>query len=156
MVDRLLALPGIGPWTASYIAIRGLGDPDAFMPTDLGTRDALAATTDVTIVDVLPALSVPEQDARFGPRLHDRDPSLCCRLRKVVPLGKALSHYDAWVTGIRRVESPTRADAPLISFDEAFKLVKVNPLATWTDEDLQAYIEAQGVKVNPLVEEGYP
>jgi phosphoadenosine phosphosulfate reductase len=77
-------------------------------------------------------------------------------LRKVVPLRAALRNYDAWVTGIRRVESPTRANAPLISFDEAFGLVKVNPLAAWTDDDMQAYIEANGVLVNPLVEEGYP
>jgi phosphoadenosine phosphosulfate reductase len=77
-------------------------------------------------------------------------------LRKVEPLGKTLRGYSAWVTGIRRVDSPTRANSPLITFDEAFKLIKVNPLAAWTDEDMQAYIESHGVLVNPLVEEGYP
>jgi phosphoadenosine phosphosulfate reductase len=71
-------------------------------------------------------------------------------------LRASLRPYAAWVTGIRRVESPTRADAPLISFDEAFGLVKINPLAAWTDEDLQNYIDANGVLVNPLVDEGYP
>ena len=69
---------------------------------------------------------------------------------------KALSGYAAWVTGLRRAESPTRADAPLISFDESFKLVKVNPMAAWTDGDVEDYIENNDVLVNPLVDEGYP
>jgi phosphoadenosine phosphosulfate reductase len=122
----------------------------------IGTRDAVEAVYGVTVVNVTPEHTVAEQDRLLGKDLFARDPGECCRLRKVVPLRGALSHYDAWVTGIRRVESPTRADSPLISFDEAFKLVKVNPLAAWTDEDLRAYIEANGVLVNPLVEEGYP
>jgi phosphoadenosine phosphosulfate reductase len=74
----------------------------------------------------------------------------------VAPLGKALQGYSAWVTGLRRVEAPTRANAPLISFDAAFGLVKINPLATWTDEEIQDYIEANNVLVNPLVFDGYP
>lgn len=122
----------------------------------IGTRDAVEAVYDVTVVNVTPEHTVAEQDRLLGQDLFARDPHECCRLRKVVPLGRALSGYTAWVTGIRRVESPTRADAPLISFDEAFNLVKVNPLAAWTDEDLQSYIETHGVLVNPLVEEGYP
>ncbi len=77
-------------------------------------------------------------------------------MRKVEPLSKALRGYSAWVTGIRRVEAPTRANAPLISWDKAFGLVKINPIAAWTDEDMQNYIDANGVLVNPLVDEGYP
>jgi phosphoadenosine phosphosulfate reductase len=122
----------------------------------IGTRDAVESVYDITIVNVTPEHTVAEQDRLLGKDLFARDPEQCCRLRKVVPLSSALRNYAAWVTGIRRVESPTRANAPLISFDEAFKLVKVNPLAAWTDEDMQAYIEANGVLVNPLVEEGYP
>ena len=122
----------------------------------IGTRDAVAAVYDVNIVNVTPEHSVAEQDELLGKDLFARDPGECCRLRKVVPLRTALAGYSAWVTGIRRVESPTRADAPLISFDEAFGLVKINPLAAWTDEDMQAYIDANGVLVNPLVDEGYP
>lgn len=122
----------------------------------IGTRDAVASVYDVTVVNVTPEHSVAEQDEALGKDLFARDPGECCRLRKVVPLRAALSGYSAWVTGIRRVESPTRADAPLISFDEAFGLVKINPLAAWTDEDMQAYIDANGVLVNPLVDDGYP
>lgn len=122
----------------------------------VGTRDAVAQMYDVNVVNVTPEHTVAEQDRLLGKDLFSRDPGECCRLRKVVPLSRALSRYAAWVTGIRRVESPTRANAPLITFDEAFKLVKVNPLAAWTDEDMQTYIEANGVLVNPLVDEGYP
>ena len=122
----------------------------------LGTRDAVESVYGVTIVNVTPEHTVAEQDELLGKELFARDPTQCCRLRKVLPLSSSLSHYSAWVTGIRRVESPTRAETPLVTFDEAFKLVKVNPLATWTDEDMQAYIETNGVLVNPLVAEGYP
>lgn len=122
----------------------------------IGTRDAFDAVYDITVVNVTPEHTVAEQDALLGKDLFARNPTECCRLRKVTPLGAALAGYSAWVTGIRRVEAPTRANAPLISFDEAFNLVKINPLAAWTDDDMQAYIEANGILVNPLVEEGYP
>ena len=122
----------------------------------IGTRDAVASVYDITVVNVTPEHSIAEQDRLLGADLFARDPGECCRLRKVVPLGRTLANYSAWVTGIRRVEAPTRAGAPLISFDEAFKLVKINPLAAWTDDDLQSYIENHGVLVNPLVDDGYP
>ncbi|MGE2723925.1 phosphoadenylyl-sulfate reductase [Mycolicibacterium pulveris] len=122
----------------------------------IGTRDAVASVYDVNVVNVTPEKSVAEQDALFGKDLFAREPNECCRMRKVEPLSKALRGYSAWVTGIRRVEAPTRANAPLISWDNAFGLVKINPLAAWTDEDMQNYIDANGVLVNPLVDEGYP
>jgi phosphoadenosine phosphosulfate reductase len=131
-------------------------DTGYHFPETLGTRDAVATVYDITVVNVTPEHTVAEQDRLMGADLFARDPERCCGLRKVVPLRSTLADYAAWVTGIRRVESPTRAAAPLIGFDEAFKLVKVNPLAAWTDEDMQAYIEANGVLVNPLVDEGYP
>jgi phosphoadenosine phosphosulfate reductase len=122
----------------------------------IGTRDAVESVYDVNVVNVAPERTVAEQDALLGANLFAREPNECCRLRKVEPLTKALSGYSAWVTGIRRVEAPTRANAPLISWDKAFGLVKINPIAAWSDEDMQAYIDANGVLVNPLVDEGYP
>ncbi|MGV0633083.1 phosphoadenylyl-sulfate reductase [Mycolicibacillus trivialis] len=122
----------------------------------LGTRDAVEAVYDVRILNVTPEQTVAEQDATLGKDLFARNPGECCRLRKVEPLTKALRGFAAWVTGIRRVEAPTRANAPLISFDEQFKLVKINPLAAWSDEDVAAYIDEHNVLVNPLIEEGYP
>jgi phosphoadenosine phosphosulfate reductase len=122
----------------------------------IGTRDAVEAVYGVNVVNVTPDNSVAKQDELLGKDLFARDPAACCRMRKVEPLGKALKGYSAWVTGIRRVESPTRANAPLVSFDKAFGLVKINPIAAWSDDDMQAYIDANDILVNPLVFEGYP
>jgi phosphoadenosine phosphosulfate reductase len=122
----------------------------------IGTRDAVEAVYDINVVNVTPENSVAEQDQLHGKDLFASDAAACCRMRKVEPLGKALKSYSAWVTGIRRVEAPTRANAPLISFDKAFGLVKINPIAAWSDEEMQAYIDANDVLVNPLVHEGYP
>jgi phosphoadenosine phosphosulfate reductase len=122
----------------------------------IGTRDALESVYDITVINVTPEHTVAEQDRLLGKDLFAREPEECCRLRKVVPLRRALAGYSAWVTGIRRVDSPTRADSPVITYDEAFNLVKINPLAAWTDDDMQAYIDSNGILVNPLVEEGYP
>lgn len=122
----------------------------------IGTRDAVEAVYGVNVVNVTPEQTVAEQDQLVGKDLFASDAARCCSLRKVQPLSKALKGYTAWVTGIRRVEAPTRANAPLISFDEAFGLVKINPIATWSDEQMQEYIEANGILVNPLVDEGYP
>ncbi|CAM4378241.1 Phosphoadenosine phosphosulfate reductase [Mycobacterium basiliense] len=122
----------------------------------IGSRDAIQSVYDIRVLNVTPEHTVAEQDELVGKDLFASDPAECCRLRKVVPLSKTLCNYSAWVTGLRRVEAPTRANAPLITFDEAFKLVKINPLAAWTDRDVQDYIEANGVLVNPLIDEGYP
>ena len=122
----------------------------------IGTRDAVEHTYDVTIVNAAARRSVAEQDAEFGKDLFARDPNLCCAMRKVEPLTQTLAGYDAWVTGVRRVEAPTRANTPLVTWDDKFGLVKVNPLAAWTDEQMQAYIDEHHVLVNPLVAEGYP
>jgi phosphoadenosine phosphosulfate reductase len=122
----------------------------------IGTRDAIESVYDIRVVNVTPEHTVAEQDRLMGKDLFARDPGECCRMRKVAPLGKALRGYSAWVTGLRRSDSPTRADAPVVSFDEGYKLVKINPLATWSDEDMQNYIDEHDVLVNPLVYDGYP
>ena len=122
----------------------------------LGTRARVADELDVTVVDVLPELTVPEQDAKYGPRLHDRDPALCCAMRKVEPLARTLAGYEAWVTGVRRDEAPTRTGTPLVTFDEKHGLVKVNPLVTWSLDDVTDYAIDHGVPVNLLLSDGYP
>jgi phosphoadenosine phosphosulfate reductase len=122
----------------------------------LGTRDAVAQTYDVNIVNATPAQSVAEQDASEGPRLYERDPGHCCFLRKVVPLRNTLARYEAWVTGVRRVEAPTRANTPIVTWDERNGLVKINPIAAWSDDDMDRYITDHNVLVNPLVPAGYP
>jgi phosphoadenosine phosphosulfate reductase len=122
----------------------------------IGTRDAVETVYDVRIVNATPEHTVAEQDSLLGKDLFARDPNQCCALRKVAPLQNTLAGYDAWVTGVRRVEAPTRANTPLVTYDEKFGLVKINPIAAWTDEEMDAYIAEHNVLVNPLVAEGYP
>jgi phosphoadenosine phosphosulfate reductase len=121
----------------------------------LGTRDWIASALDVTVVDAHPDLTVAEQDALYGPRLHDRDPDRCCEMRKVVPLNRTLSGYAAWGSGVRRDESTARRSTRLIDWDAAREMIKVNPLAFWTQDDVDGYIDEHQVPVNPLVELGY-
>ena len=122
----------------------------------IGTRDAVAAAYDVKIVNAVPEHTVAEQDTLLGRDLFAREPDRCCELRKVVPLRNTLAGYDAWATGVRRVEAPTRATTPLVTYDEKHGLVKINPIAAWSDDQLQAYIDEHQVLVNPLVADGYP
>ena len=122
----------------------------------LGTRDAVEAAMELTIVDVSSRQSVAEQDAAYGVDLFRTDPARCCQLRKVDPLHEALAGYEAWITGVRRDEGPTRAATPLVAWDEKNQLVKINPLAAWTFDDVLAYAADHDVIVNPLVGDGYP
>lgn len=122
----------------------------------LVTRDIVAEDLPVNVVNVRAQLSVAEQDERFGPRLHERDPALCCQLRKVEPLARALAGYEAWVTGVRREESPTRAKTPVVTWDEKNGLVKINPLAAWTHDEVLAYAAEHDVVTNSLLTDGYP
>lgn len=122
----------------------------------LATRDLVAARLPVRVVDVVPRLSVAEQDAAHGVDLFARDPGACCRMRKVEPLTEQLAGYEAWVTGVRREEAPTRAATPVVTWDAAHGLVKVNPLAAWTFDELLAYAAEHDVPLNPLLDDGYP
>ena len=122
----------------------------------LGTRDAVEQVYGVRIVNARPELSVSEQEAAYGKDMFARAPDRCCAMRKVAPLKRTLKNYDAWVTGVRRVEAPTRANTPLVTFDETFGLVKINPIAAWSDDQMESYIEARSILVNPLVAAGYP
>ena len=120
------------------------------------TRNEVASRLDVRIVDVTPAQTVREQDAELGRDLFARDPALCCARRKVEPLHRSLQGYEVWFTGVRRDESPTRTDTPLIAWDERNGLIKVNPVAAWSFDDLIDYAGAHDVPVNPLIANGYP
>jgi len=122
----------------------------------IGTRDAVAATMNVNLLTITPAQTVAEQDVEHGPRLHERDPDLCCALRKVRPLAESLTAYDAWATGLRRAETHNRVIAPVIGWDAKKQKVKVSPMARWSDDDVDRYIAENGVLVNPLVYDGYP
>ncbi|MGY1660139.1 phosphoadenylyl-sulfate reductase [Geodermatophilus sp. SYSU D00705] len=121
----------------------------------IGTRDWISGVLPITLVNVQPPQTVAEQDAAYGPELHQRDPDLCCSLRKVQPLAQALAGYTAWGSGVRRDEAATRAGTRVVDWDAKRGMVKVNPLAAWTQDDVDAYIAEHQVPVNPLQELGY-
>jgi phosphoadenosine phosphosulfate reductase len=131
-------------------------DTGYHFPETIGTRDAVAAVYPVNVVNVTPSRTVAEQDAELGPRLYGRNPDLCCFLRKVEPLERALQGYDAWITGVRRQETLSRRSTRVVEFDEKRQKIKVNPIVAWTSEQVDEYIASNGVLVNPLVYDGYP
>ena len=120
------------------------------------TRDEVERVLPVRIVDIKPKQTVAEQDAEFGEKLYERDPNLCCAMRKVQPLNNSLQNYELWFTGVRREEANTRTATPLIVWDEKNGLVKVNPLAAWTFDELVGYALSNKVPVNLLLTNGYP
>ncbi|MBM6399802.1 phosphoadenylyl-sulfate reductase [Phycicoccus sonneratiae] len=122
----------------------------------LGARDEVEYSLDVTVRSVRPRLSVAEQDAAYGPRLHERDPGACCRMRKVEPLREALTAYECWISGVRRDESAARADTRLVTFDETNGIVKVNPFAAWSADDVMGYAMRHRVPLNLLLSDDYP
>jgi phosphoadenosine phosphosulfate reductase len=108
-----------------------------------------------TKVEVFEGPSREELAATHGERLWERKPDLYLAIAKVEPLNRALGGLDAWITGIRRDQSPTRADAPKLGWDEAHELWKANPLADWSDDDCWSYIRERGLPYNPLHARGY-
>src|SRR5207249_8855409 len=101
-------------------------------------------------VGVKSLLTIEEQAAQHGADLYGRQPDLCCKIRKVEPLKRHLGGFQAWITGIRRDQAPTRANAGLVEWDKMFNLVKLNPLAKWTWDDVWSYIRAHDVPYNVL------
>lgn len=99
--------------------------------------------------------SLAEQAAEHGDELWKRNPSQCCAIRKIGPLKEGLSGLDAWITGIRRDQSPARATAKKVEWDEQFGLVKVNPLADWSDKDVWREVHKLGLPYHPLHDQGY-
>ncbi|MFQ5735281.1 MAG: phosphoadenylyl-sulfate reductase [Thermodesulfobacteriota bacterium] len=101
-------------------------------------------------------VSLDQMEREHGPELWKTDPDMCCNIRKVAPLKEALSGLKVWITGIRREQAPTRANAPIVSIDRKYGLIKVNPLAGWTKKEVWDYICANDVPYNELLDKGYP
>ena len=134
-------------------------DTDFLFPETLEVRDRLIARYGLKpgqIIQVKSTLTPEQQAEQHGPALWQRDPDRCCELRKIEPLTRILSNYEAWITGIRRDQAPTRATAGLIEWDRKFQLLKVNPLARWTSEDVWTYIRIHEIPYNALHDRNYP
>ncbi len=160
--DRLAVASSMGDEVLVHLAAAAAPGVDVLFidtgyhfPETIGTRDAVATTLDVTVRTVLPRQTVAEQAGAHGPDLFARDPDRCCALRKVEPLERGLAGYDAWVTGMRREDAPTRRDIEVVGWDAKRAMVKLNPLAAWTSEDVERYAAEHDVLLNPLRQLGY-
>lgn len=131
-------------------------DTGLLFPETYALWRQLETTYGITIRAVRTELDLDAQAAAHGAELWARDPDRCCELRKVRPLRAALAGYEGWITAIRRDQTAERARAQLVEHDATFGLLKVNPLAAWTHDDVWAHIYANDVPTNPLHASGYP
>ncbi len=129
-------------------------DTHLFFKETYETREALVARYGLQLVRP-EIITVAGQHAIEGPNLWERDPDRCCQIRKVEPLVRALEPYDAWVAGIRRQQSPSRANTPKLQWSERYGVWKVNPLADWDEQAVWDYIRANDIPYNPLHDVGY-
>jgi phosphoadenosine phosphosulfate reductase len=109
----------------------------------------------ISVERVRSALTPEEQAGAYGPELWAIDPDQCCGIRKVEPLKKKLSMLSAWVTAIRRDQTSARASAAKVEWDRKFQLVKINPIADWSNKDVWNYLFAHNVPYNPLHDRNY-
>ena len=131
-------------------------DTAFLFPETQVVRDRVAARYPLTIEACLPDLTPEQQAAEHGDELWARHPDQCCNIRKVIPLTRQLSRLSAWITGIRRDQAPTRANSKKVEWDGKFGLVKFNPLADWTWEQVWDYIRTRDVPYNELHDNNYP
>ena len=134
-------------------------DTGFHFPETLAFKDELARMWDLEIVELRGPHGSPEGQARtYGPELFRRDPDACCEINKVQPLQRALEQFDGWIAGIRRDQSPLRANTPIIEpqlLPSGREILKIHPLATWDATDVESYISAHEIPTHPLLEEGY-
>ena len=131
-------------------------DTDFLFTETYETRDRLIAKYGIAPIQVKSLLTPERQAEKFGDKLWEHRPDECCNQRKVEPLTRVLQGYKAWITGIRRDQSPARANAKPVEWDQKFQMVKFNPLARWKVEDVWTYIKLHEVPYNPLHDRNYP
>lgn len=160
--DKLVVASSMGDEVLVHLASQEAAGVDVLFldtgyhfPETLEVRDAVSEKYQVNVKTVLPLLSIREQSEKFGEDLWARNPDSCCAIRKVEPLERGLQPYTAWVTGMRRVDAPTRTDIEVVSWDARRGKVKLNPLASWSDAELNSYIAEHGVIQHPLRASGY-
>ena len=129
-------------------------DTHLFFKETYETRERLVARYGLSLIQP-EIITIAEQHKREGPNLWESNPDRCCHIRKVEPLIETLHPYDAWVSGIRRDQSPSRANARKVERSERYGVWKIQPLADWSEADVWAYIMANDIPYNPLHDDGY-
>jgi phosphoadenosine phosphosulfate reductase len=131
-------------------------DTDLLFAETYALRDELAGRLGLRFTRVEASLPLHAQEAIYGEALWAREPERCCYLRKVLPLQRFLADKRAWITGVRRTHTAERNGTRLVEWDSSNALVKINPLARWTDEEVWTYIRRYDLPSNPLHSDGYP
>jgi phosphoadenosine phosphosulfate reductase len=129
-------------------------DTHLFFRESYHTRDRLVERYGLRLIRP-ELMTVAEQHAKEGPNLWESDPDRCCHVRKVEPLIEALEPYDAWISGIRRDQSPSRAGTRKVERSQRYGVWKIHPLADWDDKRIWSYIMANEIPYNPLHDAGY-
>ena len=130
-------------------------DTDLLFPETYALRIRLQHRYGWAIESVRPELDLDEQAAIHGPALWERDPDACCAIRKVAPLARVLDGYDAWIAGLRRDQSATRAGVESVAWDDSHGLLKICPFAHWTGREVREFLESRDVPTNPLLRQGF-
>ncbi len=120
------------------------------------TLNRIEQRYNIAVKRLKPKLTLEEQETTYGDHLWQHDPDRCCHIRKVEPLREHLRKYEAWITGVRREQSPTRSQAQKVEWDQKFGLLKLNPLVDWTWQDVWNYIRTNQVPYHPLHDVDYP
>ena len=161
-IERIAVAVSFSDGVMAYLAARALpgvdllfGDTGYHFVETLGLRDAVSATQSVNVRSLAPELSVEQQDEKYGQDLWKTDPDQCCAMRKTAPMDQALVGYEAWATGLRRNDHAGRAKTPLIQWDERHRMIKINPIAAFTDHHIDACIADYEIMENPLKDLGY-
>jgi phosphoadenosine phosphosulfate reductase len=162
---RFTMATGLGPEGCVIISMLAKIKPEVYVfNLDTGYQFAETLTLRERIIEKFgmmihlekPEQTVAEYEAANGGPVYLRDPDRCCHDRKVKVLERVAARFDAWATGVRREQSPTRANTPIVQWDKKFGLVKVSPLAKWTKKDVWTKIVAEDIPYNPLHDQGYP
>lgn len=136
------------------LAIANLDTGYQFKET-LELKDKLEDKYKMPILMIQAELSIEEQNNKYGKDLFAKDPDQCCYMRKIVPLNQLLTNRLAWISSIRRDQSPHRANAQCFEYDKKFKLGKINPILKWSKSDIWKYIHENQIPYNPLLDQGY-
>ncbi len=162
---RFTMATGLGPEGCVIISMLAKIEPRVYIfnldtgyqfRETLQLRDRIAEKYGIVVDLQRPELSVEAYEAAHGGPVYRTDPDRCCSDRKVYVLHRVSKDYDAWATGIRRDQGPTRANTPVVRWDKKFGLVKVSPLATWTKSQVWKRILDEQIPYNPLHDQGYP
>jgi phosphoadenosine phosphosulfate reductase len=162
--DRLALVTGLGPQSVAILRLLEqigrrvdvvLLDTGLLFDETLALATRLEARFGVAIRRVHPGLTVEAQAEAHSARLWQRDPDACCAVRKVEPLHRALQGHDAWISGLRTSQGPTRAAVQPVAHDPVTGKTKIAPLASWSRERLVRFLADEGLPYNPLLDRGY-